>query len=180
MGKDFKLESVRVLIGLGNPGSEYEFTYHNAGRMFVEDYARAPETSKWRGEPSFEYTTHGGLKLCKTRVFMNESGKAVADILNYFKTAPEEAVIVNDDTDLPAGSYKIEMARGAAGHKGVENIINTLKTKGFWRLRIGVRRDDGQGNGRRKAADIVLKKMNADEKRILEENFKKIREDLNF
>ncbi|MEK7114725.1 MAG: aminoacyl-tRNA hydrolase, partial [Patescibacteria group bacterium] len=114
----------RLIIGLGNPGKEYEKTYHNAGFLFV-DYlinSQLPITN---------------YKLLKTDVYMNQSGNFVKKTLKKYKIKPEEILIVHDDSDIELGKYKISFGRGSAGHNGVQSIIDALKTKNFWRLRIG-------------------------------------------
>ncbi len=107
---------------------------------------------------------------------MNESGKAVKEAMKYFKIKPEEILIVHDDSDIELGKYKISFGRGSAGHNGVQSIINNLKTKNFWRLRIGVRPTT---NNRRpttqiKAGDFVLKKISKKNLEIFEKFFYEI------
>ncbi len=111
-----------VLVGLGNPGNEYEGTRHNVGREFLTDVA--DKLSK-------------KTKIITPDTFMNNSGKAVKPHIGSIKAA-EKLVVLHDDLDLPLGTVKISFGRGSAGHKGVESIQKTIKTKNFIRMRIGI------------------------------------------
>ena len=152
----------RLIIGLGNPGKEYEKTYHNAGFLFV-DYlinSQLPITN---------------YKLLKTDVYMNQSGNFVKKTLKKYKIKPEEILIVHDDSDIELGKYKISFGRGSAGHNGVQSIIDALKTKNFWRLRIGIRKVSSikYQVSRKKASELVLKKISEKDLKILSQEFKK-------
>lgn len=154
----------RLIIGLGNPGKEYEKTYHNAGFLFV-DYlinSQLPITN---------------YKLLKTDVYMNQSGNFVKKTLKKYKIKPEEILIVHDDSDIELGKYKISFGRGSAGHNGVQSIIDALKTKNFWRLRIGIGRRltrTSRELTRKKARDFVLKKIGKKDLKIIEKSFSEI------
>src|SRR3989344_7401948 len=115
---------INLIIGLGNPNPEYANTYHNVGHLFI-DHLLKIENLK--------------LKIIKSEVYMNESGRFVAQALKKHNVKPEQLLIVHDDSDLQLGTYKLQFGRGAAGHHGIENVIKVLKTKNFWRLRIGIR-----------------------------------------
>ena len=152
----------RLIIGLGNPGKEYEKTYHNAGFLFV-DYlinSQLPITN---------------YKLLKTDVYMNQSGNFVKKTLKKYKIKPEKILIVHDDSDIELGKYKISFGRGSAGHNGVQSIIDALKTKNFWRLRIGIRKVSSikYQVSRKKASELVLKKISEKDLKILSQEFKK-------
>ena len=103
---------------------------------------------------------------------MNESGKFVAKEVKKSGVKPKELLIVHDDSDIEIGKYKLSFGRGAAGHHGVENVQAVLKTKDFWRLRIGIRPADEKI--RQKAEKFVLRKISAADKEILERAFKEI------
>lgn len=143
-----------LVIGLGNPGSQYALTYHNVGFLAI-DYLNKCQA------PSIK------CQALKSNVYMNESGKFVAKILKKNRVKPEKILIIHDDSDIELGKYKFSFERGSAGHKGVASIIKFLKTKNFWRLRIGIRpktsrkKADLPAEARRaKAGDFVLKKIN--------------------
>lgn len=165
--------SIKLLIGLGNPGKEYEKTYHNAGFLFIQYLMnKKPANSEFRIQ---------NLELLKSDVYMNESGKFVAKILKKHGVKPEEILIVHDDSDIESGKYKISFGRGSAGHNGVQSIINTIKTKNFWRLRIGIRpRGDAKLRGkirettRKKASEFVLKKIGKKNLKVFEKMFSEI------
>ncbi len=131
-----------MIVGLGNPGKEYEKTRHNAGIILLNQISNIKnqnDKSKFKNADYFEYLKINNILFIKFKKYMNESGVAVKAALKYFKVKPEEILIVHDDSDIEAGKYKISFNRGAAGHRGVESIIKSLKTKKFWRFRIGVR-----------------------------------------
>ena len=114
-----------ILVGLGNPGEEYSNTRHNTGRMFMELIAGDLPASG------------SGLKIFSPDSFMNVTGKSVAKIIKT-KKAAEKLIVVYDDVDLPLGAVKISYNRGSGGHKGLESIIKSLKTREFIRIRFGV------------------------------------------
>ena len=152
----------RFIIGLGNPGKEYEKTYHNAGFLAI-DYLNKHHVSCVR------------CQMLKTDVYMNQSGGFVVKTIKKNKIKPEELMIIHDDSDIELGKYKISFNRGSAGHNGVESIIKALKTKNFWRLRIGVGKMSNvkgqKSKVRTKASDFVLKKISKKDLEILEKVF---------
>ena len=151
----------RLIIGLGNPGKQYEKTYHNAGFLFIQYLMdKKPANSEFRIQNS---------ELLKSDVYMNESGKFVAKILKKHGVKPKEILIVHDDSDIELGKYKISFGRGSAGHRGVESIIKSFGTKNFWRLRIGIRK-----TAKEKAGELVLKKISKKDWEILEKVFQTI------
>jgi PTH1 family peptidyl-tRNA hydrolase len=108
-----------LVVGLGNPGREYERTRHNVGRMAVSVYQKAPDGST--------------AKFLTPDTMMNNSGKALPAGVK-----PAQVVVVHDEIDLPLGVFKISFDRGSGGHRGVESIIKTLKSRAFTRVRIGI------------------------------------------
>jgi len=112
---------MKLLVGLGNPGSEYEHTRHNAGHFFVDQIGQLE-----------------GYKLYKSTSFMNRSGQFVLGLLKQTGASPSDLVIVHDDWAFEVGEFKIQKGRSANRHKGVEDIIEKLGTNGFWRVRIGI------------------------------------------
>lgn len=138
---------VKLIIGLGNPGPEYENTYHNAGKLMVNYLLEKrvsdsdPENACFREKTSgnFESCTAGGLTLLKPTNYINENGKAVGAALKSFGTKIDSILVVHDDGDIEIGKYKISFGSGSAGHRGAQSVIENLGTKNFWRLRIGIR-----------------------------------------
>ena len=151
----------KIVIGLGNPGEEYEKTYHNVGFLFIKYLINKKPTNS---------------ELIKSDVYMNESGKFVAKIMQKTGVKPEELLVVHDDSDIELGKYKLSFGRGSAGHKGAESIIKSLGTKNFWRLRIGIRKVSSIKYQvlRKKAEEFVLRKISKADLEILNQVFWKI------
>lgn len=136
-----------LIVGLGNPGADYCCTPHNAGFTVVDEFARRFEFPEFKMEPdgilvSKKDIGESTIILAKPQMFMNNSGKALAKLFSCLKIRKAKAYpnlwIINDDLDLPLGKMRISQNRGSAGHKGVQSIIDTLKTKNFVRFRVGV------------------------------------------
>jgi len=164
---EFRPEQIKIVAGLGNPGAAYRATYHNVGFAALDRILRK-DSEGWKRTKSFSYIKSGDFIFVKPDVFMNDSGEALKEALHYFKSKPENMLLVHDDSDLEIGKYKIGFGRGAAGHRGIASAINRLKTKNFWRARIGVRNQKG------KAGDFILKKMNREDENILNSAFEDI------
>ncbi|MEK7169212.1 MAG: aminoacyl-tRNA hydrolase [Patescibacteria group bacterium] len=166
----FNPEKIKLIVGLGNPGSDYENTYHNAGFLALKYLSEnAPETD-WRQAKKFSYIKTSRFILVKPEEFMNESGNAVKEALKYFKSKKFELLLVHDDSDLESGKWKLSFGRGAAGHRGVESIIASVKSPDFWRARIGVRNRKG------KAGDFVLKKISSADRKSLILAFRELKD----
>jgi len=163
---------IKLIIGLGNPDKKYQNTYHNVGHIFVNFLLKSD------ARPAV-------CLIMPSTAYMNQSGSFVAQALKKCTAKAEELLIIHDDSDLALGRYKLQFGRGAAGHHGVENIIQTLKTKNFWRLRIGIRpvteSYSPQGQSiRKKAGEFVLKKITTKDKKVLNQVFETILNDSNF
>jgi len=131
---------MNIIVGLGNPGEQYQSTRHNAGFMAVDVLAKKLDL-KWKNNKNFKADIAKGdnIILIKPLTFMNESGSVVAPILAYYKISPEKLTVIHDDLDIELGKYKISVDSRSAGHNGVQSIIDRLKTKNFKRLRIGIK-----------------------------------------
>ena len=158
----------KLIIGLGNPDKKYENTYHNVGHLFIDYMKKKEEEFGWITKPF----------ALRSKSFMNESGRFVVFELKRTETEPDRLLIVHDDSDLEIGKLKLDFDRGAAGHHGVESIQQHLKTNRFWRLRIGIRPKQAEGEERMKAEEFVLKKISPADKKILEKVFAEITEKL--
>lgn len=143
-----------LIVGLGNPGKEYEKTRHNAGFRAIDELLKNKKE---------------GTVLAKPQTFMNNSGQAVFDLAKYYKLKPENIWIIHDDIDLPVGSFKMAKNRGSAGHKGVESVIKYLKTKNFNRIRIGICPKTGKPKAVEK---FVLQNFTEEEKKLLDKAIK--------
>lgn len=134
---------IRLIIGLGNPGPQYDETRHNAGFWFVDRLAYGANAT-FRNETKFHGSTcrvtvaGADLLLLKPTTFMNHSGRAVAATARYFDIPPEETLIAYDELDLPAGTARLKQGGGHGGHNGVRDSISALGSPAFWRLRIGI------------------------------------------
>ncbi len=130
---------LRVIVGLGNPGQRYQGTRHNLGFGVLDHLATATE-STWKKKRLFEAWTarQGELILVKPATFVNFSGRAARAIIDYYRLNAGDLVVVADDVNLPAGKIRIRSGGGAGGHHGLESIIQSLGTRNFPRIRIGV------------------------------------------
>ncbi len=160
---------MKLVIGLGNPGPQYEHTRHNAGFRVVDKLATKLEW-KWserRGRAVLASGTIGTEKviLAKPLTFMNLSGEAVGELVRWYKLPPEDVLIVYDDLDLPVGKVRLRSKGSAAGHNGLENIILHLHTNQFPRLRVGIGRPS---NRRMDTIDYVLSVPQGDERILLD------------
>lgn len=166
----------KIIVGLGNPGSEYEQTYHNVGFLAVDYFIKkiGSLTTQKINSKKIEYTENQHVIFVKPQTYMNESGLAIKNALKYFKVTPEELLIIHDDSDIAIGEYKLSFERGAGGHRGIESAIKYLKTKKFWRLRIGIRPPQPAGSVRKKAEEFVLKKISPVHKKLLQSVFSSI------
>ncbi len=163
-------EGFKLIVGLGNPGREYQNSYHNIGHRFIDYLAKGKNFKK---EKKFEYCRLDGLILVKPLTFMNGSGPVVKEAFKYFKINLTNLLIAHDDSDIALGEYKISLGRNSAGHKGVESVIGALKTNQFYRLRIGIRNRGG------KAGEFVLKPIKKSDLPLFNKLFSEIKT-LNF
>lgn len=139
---------MKLIVGLGNPGKEYEKTRHNVGFMAVEKIAVDLQFSKWKMEKKLGAEVCRGfiasccedVILAKPQTLMNLSSRAVKLLTTYYRLPPADLLVIHDDLDLELGTLKLSYGSGSAGHNGVQSIIDTLDTKDFWRLRVGVGR----------------------------------------
>ncbi len=143
-----------VIVGLGNPGTEYEKTRHNAGRMAVEAYAKKEGVGAFafNKKANALVSKEGSVTLVLPETFMNNSGKAVVMFLKTSGAAAKSLLVVQDDLDLPIGTIKMVSGRGSGGHKGIESVNRAVKTKDYARIRIGVA-PSGKKNQAKKLKD---------------------------
>ncbi|MBK1721875.1 aminoacyl-tRNA hydrolase [Thiocystis violacea] len=134
---------IRLIVGLGNPGAQYELTRHNVGFWLVDAIAES-HREPFRSEPKFfgdlcRISVGGSdLRLLKPSTYMNRSGQAVVAVARYFDIPPEQILLAHDELDLPVGSIRLKQGGGHAGHNGLRDTIAALGTRDFWRLRIGI------------------------------------------
>ena len=136
--------AIKLIVGLGNPGTEYRGTRHNAGADFVEELARQngctlQAESKFFGLTGRISLAGHDLRLLIPTTFMNRSGKAVAAMASFFKITPEEILVAHDELDIPAGTARFKRGGGHGGHNGLRDIVPALaNNKDFFRLRVGI------------------------------------------
>jgi peptidyl-tRNA hydrolase, PTH1 family len=132
--------SIKLIVGLGNPGDKYEATRHNAGFWFADQIAAQSNCKLAMDTKMFGFVAkfNQDKYLLKPTTFMNDSGKAVASLANYYKILPSEILVAHDELDLPAGSTKLKFGGGHGGHNGLRDIHAALGTADYWRLRLGI------------------------------------------
>ncbi len=170
----------KLIVGLGNPGTKYKYTRHNTGFIVVDSIAADYGAKKWIESAKFDakyikLTLENGdiVFLLKPQAFMNESGKSVQSFVKYNDIPTENIAIIHDDLDLPLLEIKKQKEAGSAGHNGVENIIQKMGTKDFWRIRIGI------GRPKNKNVDIsdwVLSNFSSEELNDLLKKVENIKE----
>ncbi|HEY9237400.1 MAG TPA: aminoacyl-tRNA hydrolase [Burkholderiaceae bacterium] len=162
---------IRLLVGLGNPGPEYEATRHNAGFWFIDAVARelktalAPERSYF-GLVARVNRPAGPVWLLEPMTFMNLSGKSVGALARFFKIAPTEILVAHDELDLLPGQAKMKLGGSAAGHNGLKDIQAQLGSAEFWRLRLGI----GHPGVRAEVVDYVLRKPMAEHRDAIDKS----------
>lgn len=161
---------VSLIVGLGNPGAEYERTRHNAGFWFVEALARErgerfKHESKYHGEVCKLRIGGEEVWLLKPQTYMNRSGQAVAALARFYKIPPEAILVAHDELDFPPGTVRLKQGGGHGGHNGLRDIIAQLGNE-FLRLRIGI----GHPGEARDVTGYVLGKPPESEHRLIEES----------
>lgn len=156
---------MKLIVGLGNPGIEYESTRHNIGFMVIDklekELARGvPPAWAKDDKKNVQTVRFGEILLVKPQTFMNKSGFAVKALVNFYKLAPADVWVIHDDIDLPLGKIKIREKGSSAGHNGVESIIRELGTNEFVRFRLGIGR---AGEGRGSVISFVLSRFRQNE-----------------
>ena len=139
---------MKLIVGLGNPGKEYEDTRHNAGFKFIDEYAKSKGLTFNQNKFKGLYTTfiNNGEKiiLLKPQKYMNLSGEVVRDFVNFFKIKTDDILIICDDLDTPLGKIKIKYKGSSGGHNGLKNIEQNLNTKEYKRIKIGISNDKNE------------------------------------
>lgn len=179
-----------IIMGLGNPGEEYEGTRHNTGRIVLEAFRKKSGFSDWEADKKIKALVSEGV--CRSQIstkkekvmlvlpetFMNNSGKSAALIIKT-KKAAERLVVVHDDLDMPLGNIKIVFNRGSGGHRGVESIKKAIKTEGYIRIKIGISSATQSGKikkpkGKKAVGDFILGKFKTKEIEVLKKVSKRV------
>jgi PTH1 family peptidyl-tRNA hydrolase len=157
--------SLRLIVGLGNPGAEYAETRHNAGFWLCERLARElgasfARESRYHGLAAKARLAGTDVWLLMPQTFMNRSGQAVRALTQFYRIEPAEMLVLHDELDLPPGQMRLKFGGGLGGHNGLKDITAHLGTQDYWRLRIGI----GHPGDRNEVVDYVLKPPRKDER----------------
>jgi PTH1 family peptidyl-tRNA hydrolase len=163
---------MKLIVGLGNPGRDYEHTRHNVGFQVAEELARRygvtlKNHAKWKARAAKIPDVGDGILLAEPTTFMNLSGWAVRELAAFHKLAPADLLIIYDDADLPLGRLRLRASGSAGGHNGLKSVIQELGTIEIPRLRVGVGRQNGE------LKNHVLGRFDADEKPQIDEAVKR-------
>ena len=161
---------IKLLVGLGNPGPDYQATRHNAGFWWADAVANALNTSlamdkAYFGRVARTQVNGQTIWLLQPQTFMNASGKSVAALANFFKIAPQEILVAHDELDIAPGEAKLKLGGSHAGHNGLRDIHAQLGSDQYWRLRLGI----GHPGNRAEVIHWVLKKPSADHRIAIEQ-----------
>lgn len=162
---------MKAIIGLGNPGKEYELTRHNVGFLVVDNYLNDVKWSSKMGAKIYNTVINGEkVVFIKPQSFMNLSGLPIKKIMDYYKIDAKDIMVIHDDLDLEKCTYKLKYVSSSGGHNGIKDIIKNLHTNEFLRLKIGV-----SNNKKIDTKDYVLSKLSTTElKYIKSDLFKEI------
>lgn len=168
-----------LLVGLGNPGQEFENTRHNIGREIAEVFRKEMDFPEFRLEKKWNVEASEGkigkekVAILRPNTFMNKSGQGIIPAARFFKVKPKDIFVVHDDADIALGRAKLSFGRSSAGHKGVESVMRVLKSKDFWRCRIGI-----GGKRNMPAEKLVLRKFTLEETKLIKKVVKRTMEAL--
>lgn len=158
---------MKMVVGLGNPGREYENTRHNIGFIIIDSYAKKNKITNFKNKFDGLYTKvylNGEyFLLVKPLSFMNLSGNVVRKYANYFKINPKDILVIQDDLDLPVGKIKLKYKGSCGGHNGIRNIIDNLNTEYFPRFKVGIDK-----NSLIPIKDYVLSEFSLDERKKID------------
>jgi peptidyl-tRNA hydrolase, PTH1 family len=162
---------IRLLVGLGNPGPEYQATRHNAGFWWIDAAAHLLKTAptpdrSYLGRVARVNRSDGPIWLLQPMTFMNLSGKSVVALARFFKIAPQEILVAHDELDLMPGQVKLKFGGSHAGHNGLKDIHAQLGTGDFWRLRLGI----GHPGVKAEVVDYVLRKPPAEQREAIDKS----------
>ena len=159
------MTSPRLIVGLGNPGNEYEDNRHNLGFWFVDRLARDLKVPLVAQGKFFGRVARDGDRwLLQPTTFMNHSGRAVAALARFYKIEAQEILVVHDELDLPPGAIRLKQGGGNGGHNGLKDIQSHLATPDFWRLRLGI----GHPGERNEVINYVLKAPRREEQELID------------
>ncbi len=162
---------MKLIVGLGNPGNEYEMTRHNAGFIALDKMIEQENLSRKKSDKlqadTFDFKIgRNKIILAKPLTFMNDSGRSVQSLINFYRIMAKDLIVVHDDKDIPVGEIRVQVNRGPAGHNGIKSIIENIGTQDFTRIRIGVGPADKEKI--EIISNFVLNKFTKEEFKILQ------------
>lgn len=169
---------IRLIVGLGNPGPEYEQTRHNAGFWLVDNFANSLPGARLQRETRFNAlmakTSLAGqeLWLLQPQTYMNRSGQSVGALARFYKIAADEVLVVHDELDLAPGVAKLKKGGSSGGHNGLKDITAALGTQDYWRLRLGIGHPRALAS-QQAVADFVLHRPRKEEQSLIDEAIEK-------
>jgi PTH1 family peptidyl-tRNA hydrolase len=166
--------AIRLIVGLGNPGAEYEQTRHNAGFWLVDALAGKPLARETRFNALAGKIKCAGedIFLLQPQTFMNRSGQSVGALARFYKIAPDDVLVVHDELDMPPGAAKLKKGGSSGGHNGLKDITAALGTQDYWRLRLGIGHPRTAGS-QQAVADYVLHRPRKEEQQLIDEAIEK-------
>lgn len=161
---------IRLIVGLGNPGLEYEQTRHNAGFWLVDQLAgsRLARESRYHALAAKTVIAGQEVWLLEPQTYMNRSGQSVGALARFYKITPDDILVVHDELDLPPGSAKIKKGGSSGGHNGLKDITAALGTPDYWRLRIGIGHPRSM-NLQQQVVDYVLHRPRKEEQALIDD-----------
>ena len=169
---------IRLIVGLGNPGLEYEQTRHNAGFWLLDNLANSLPGTRLQRETRFtgllarSVIAKQEVWLLQPQTFMNRSGQSVGALARFYKIAADEVLVVHDELDLAPGAAKLKKGGSSGGHNGLKDITAALGTQDYWRLRLGIGHPRAQSS-QQAVADFVLHRPRKEEQVLIEEAIEK-------
>lgn len=158
---------IRLIVGLGNPGKEYETTRHNVGFMVIDSLLKHIKTKDYSEEclsRLYKFSIMDKqVYIAKPYTYMNNSGLAVVNLIETYSISPEEIMVIHDDLDIPLGRLKLKFGGSSGGHHGIESIVREIKTEKFYRLRVGI----GRPKDKNKVTEYVLSPFLREEEQTL-------------
>lgn len=168
------MHSTKLIVGLGNPGAEYEYTRHNAGWWLLDNLMRqyqvrlSPE-SKFYGLAARARTNQGDIWFLQPMVYMNRSGISISALAQFYKINPEDILVLHDELDIPVGTAKLKLGGSTGGHNGLKDTQAKLGTDKFWRLRIGIDHPRNSSTPLQPVVDYVLKPPKQSERAAIDQ-----------
>jgi PTH1 family peptidyl-tRNA hydrolase len=164
------MSKIKLFAGLGNPGDKYQKTRHNCGFWWVDFIVKNHRLSmknseKFCGDIT-KYNYDGNCFFLKPSTFMNDSGKSLAAVANFYKIRPEEILVIHDELDIEPGRIKLKLGGSDGGHNGLKSISESIKSKNFWRIRIGI----GHPGHKNLVSNYVLKPPLKKEAELIEDS----------